>query len=394
MEGLLRNRLKAFSGSDRGAVGSTLDLMIGTAVGFILLGTVVPWWMQTQVRQTMDQTTAQEIRNVSTALSGYIKAYASNIEGVATATKPAVITVPMLVNTGFLPGGTNAVDPYGQTIVGEVLQPNPGYLVGAVVTQGGRSPSGSHISQLATLIGTQGGFVPPSDLAGFPGVCGTNCFQGAGNAWQATFAQYPFTGVGPGSLIALQQFNANNLPQDFLYRSSVPGFPQANQMQASINMNGNNLNNANAVNTYNLNSPNGTVNLDGNTVGNASNVQTYNLTSPNGTVSTQNLSTGQINTNGQAITSGQENVNPGTGCVTAYWAPDSNLRSSNFSWFSNPCGGGGGPGSWNSVPTFPTTAVANVSFGSGVDCPAVYYGGRNINGYPVVELAYGGQGCY
>jgi len=275
--------------------------------------------MQTQVRQTMDQTTAQEIRNVSTALSGYIKAYASNIEGVATATKPAVITVPMLVNTGFLPGGTNAIDPYGQTIVGEVLQPNPGYLVGAVVTQGGRSPSGSHISQLATLIGTQGGFVPPSDLAGFPGVCGTNCFQGVGNAWQATFAQYPFTGVGPGSLIALQQFNANNLPQDFLYRSNVPGFPQANQMQTNINMNGNNLNNANDVQTYNLTSPNGQVNVDNNTIANANNVITYNLQSYNGTISTQNLSTGWINTNGQPIYSGA-------------WFPTQAI------WIDTPCG--------------------------------------------------------
>ena len=95
-----------------------------------------------------------------------------------------------------------------------------------------------------------------------PGICGTNCFQGAGNAWNATFSQYPFTGVGPGSLIALQSYNANNLPQDFLYRSNVPGFPQTN-----INMNGNNLDNAGTVQTYNLASPNGYVNMNGQTLG-------------------------------------------------------------------------------------------------------------------------------
>ena len=252
--------------SDRGA-GSTLDLIFATALGSILIATTVPYWIQQQHRQLMDQTTAQEIRQVSTALSEYIQTYASTISGVATATKPAVIPVSALVSTGFLPVGTNAVNPYGQTIVGEVLQPSPGYLVGAVVTEGGMAPAGSHLNELATLIGAQGGFVPTSDMTALPGLCGTNCFQGAGGAWQATFTQYPFSGVSPGSLIALQNYNANNLPQDFLYRSQVPGQPQANTMDTSVNMNGNNLNNANYVQTYNLTSPNGYVNMNGQTLG-------------------------------------------------------------------------------------------------------------------------------
>ena len=312
---LFFHRFRILLGSDRGN-SSLLGVVLATALGTILIAKTVPFWLETQHRALMDQTTAGLIRQVSDGLAGYTKAYSGAIEGVATATKPAVIPVSALISTGFLPAGTQNIDPYGQTIVGEVLQPTPGYLVGAVVTQGGRSPGGSHINQLATLIGAQGGFVPPSDLAALPGICGTNCYQGSGGTWKATFSQYPFTGVGPGSLIALQSYNANNLPQDFLYRSNVPGFPQANQMQTNINMNGNNLNNANQVQTYNLNSPDGTVNMNGNTVGNASNVQTYNLTSPSGTVSTQNLSTGQINTNGQAIYSGVVNISGNHGvCV-------------------------------------------------------------------------------
>ena len=300
---LFFNRFRIFLGSESGN-SSLLGILLATALGTILIANTVPFWLETQHHALMDQTTAQQIRQVSDGLAGYTKAYAGAIEGVATATKPAVIPLYALIATGFLPSGTNSLDPYGQTVVGEILQPSPGILVGAVVTQGGTPPAGSHLNQLATLIGAQGGFVPTSDILSLPGICGTNCYQGSGGTWQATFSQYPFTGVGPGSLIALQSYNANNMPQDFLYRSNVPGFPQANQMQTSINMNGNNLNNANQVQTYNLNSPNGTVNMDGNTVGNASNVQTYNLTSPNGTVSTQNLSTGQIKTNGQAIYSG------------------------------------------------------------------------------------------
>ena len=277
---------------DRGN-SSLLGMILATALGTILIANTVPFWLETQHHALMDQTTAQQIRQVSDGLAGYTKAYYSAIEGVSTATKPAVIPISALVATGFLPAGTNTVDPYGQTVVGEILQPIAGILVGAVVTQGGTAPAGSHLNQLATLIGAQGGFVPTSDILSLPGICGTNCYQGSGGTWKASFSQYPFTGVGPGSLIALQQFNANNMPQDFLYRSNVPGFPQANQMQTSINMNGNNLQNANSVNTYNLNSPNGTVNMDGNS-----------------------LSSGSINTNGQPIYSGA--LYPNTNQVSYY----------------------------------------------------------------------------
>ena len=44
-------------------------------------------------------------------------------------------------------------------------------------------------------------------------------------------------------------------------------------MQTNINMNGNNLDNAGTVQTYNLASPNGYVNMRGNTVGGAGSVQ-------------------------------------------------------------------------------------------------------------------------
>ena len=264
--------------SDRGN-SSLLGMTLATALGLVLISNTVPFWLETQHRALMDQTTAQQIRQVSDALAGYTKAYAGAIEGVATATKPAVIPVSFLVNTGFLPTGTSSVDPYGQTVVGEILQPSPGILVGAVVTQGGTPPAGSHLNQLATLIGAQGGFVPTSDIQSLPGICGTNCYQGSGGTWKASFSQYPFTGVGPGSLIALQSYNSNNLPQDFLYRSNVPGFPQANQMQTNINMNGNNLYNAGTVQTYNLASPNGYVNMNGQTLGNTRVVET-NPTTP------------------------------------------------------------------------------------------------------------------
>ena len=298
-----RHFLKSFLApflSDRGE-SSLLGTVLATALGAILISQTVPFWLSTQHRALMDQTTAQQIRQVSDGLAGYTKAYAGAIEGVSTASKPAVIPVSALIATGFLPAGTNAVDPYGQTVVGEILQPTPGLLVGAVVTQGGTAPGGSHLNQLATLIGAQGGFVPTADILTLPGICGTNCYQGSGGTWKATFSQYPFTGVGPGSLIALQSYNANNLPQDFLYRSNVPGFPQANQMQTSINMNGNNLNNANQVNTDNLNSPSGQVNLDGNAMVNTGSINT------NGSGINTNgggISSGQINTNGQPITSG------------------------------------------------------------------------------------------
>ncbi|MHB1758366.1 MAG: shufflon system plasmid conjugative transfer pilus tip adhesin PilV, partial [Leptospirillum sp.] len=300
--------------SDRGN-SSLLGTVLATALGAILIANTVPFWLETQHHALMDQTTAGQIRQVSDGLAGYTKAYSGAILGVATATKPAVIPISALIATGFLPAGTSTLDPYGQTVTGEILQPIAGILVGAVVTQGGTAPGGSHLNQLATLIGAQGGFVPTADIQTLPGICGTNCYQGSGGTWKASFSQYPFTGVGPGSLIALQQFNTNNMPTDFLYRSNVPGFPQANQMQTSINMNGNNVNNANQVQTYNLNSPNGNINVGGQNLNGANQVNTYNLNSPNGTVNMDGntLSSGPINTNGQPIYSGTVNMNAAAG---------------------------------------------------------------------------------
>ena len=325
--------LTDFRLDDRGN-SSLLGMILATALGTILIANTVPFWLETQHHALMDQTTAQQIRQVSDGLAGYTKAYYSAIEGVTTATKPAVIPISALVATGFLPAGTNTVDPYGQTVVGEILQPIAGILVGAVVTQGGTAPAGSHLNQLATLIGAQGGFVPTSDIQSLPGICGTSCYQGSGGTWKASFSQYPFTGVGPGSLIALQQFNANNMPQDFLYRSNVPGFPQANQMQTSINMNGNNLNNANQVQTYNLNSPNGTVNMDGNALVNTGSINT------NGSGIQTNgggISSGFINTNGQPIYSGA--LYPNTNQVSYY-----NPCGVSPDWSGNSCTGAWGLG--------------------------------------------------
>ena len=319
--------------SDRGET-NLLGLIYGMGLAMTILAFSAPWLLQTQTRQSADQATAQQIQTVSNALSGYVSAYYSTIEGVATATTPAVIPVSALVSTNFLPTGYSSTTPYGSTVVGQVLQPSPGILVGAVVTQGGTAPAGAHLNQLANLIGAQGGFVPTANLSSLPGICGTNCFQGTGGIWKATFTQYPFTGVGPGSLIALQTFNDNNLQQDFLYRSSVPGNPNANTMQTSINMNGNNVNNAGSVNTYNLTSPNGTITASGQNLNGLNLVNTYNLTSPNGWISTQNLSTGQINTNGQPIYAGNGWGHDAWGA----WMPPCPTYASEYAYWKGECG--------------------------------------------------------
>ena len=71
----------------------------------------------------MGTVAAKQLHQVTAAAKGYITAYAGAIEGQSTATTPATITVSMLVNTGFLPQGFQAGNPYGQTWEVQVLQP-------------------------------------------------------------------------------------------------------------------------------------------------------------------------------------------------------------------------------------------------------------------------------
>ena len=206
---------------------------------FVALALITPTLMrgiQQDNQLIMGTVAAKQLHQVTEAAKGYITAYAGAIEGSATATTPATITVPMLVNTGFLPQGFQQINPYGQTWEVQVLQPQPGNLQALVLSQGGTPIQLADAPRIASEAGAEGGTINTSN----------NTAQGSYGGWSVSMNGY--ANPGAGHLAALVAYSGSQLQSDYLYRVSVPGQPQLNTMQTNLNMGANSVNNANEVN--------------------------------------------------------------------------------------------------------------------------------------------------
>lgn len=196
--------------------------------------------------QTQASVASIEMSRIEKAADGYITTYAAQVEANSSPTSPAVITVPMLVSTGFLPNGFSANNPYGQTWEVQVLQPQPNQLQALVTSIGGQTIEGRTAAEIATQAGASGGVIGGgSGTFAVPG-CNTGAACGAYAGWQVSTNGYQ--NVAPGHLAALIEYSNGQLQSDYLYRVAVPGQPQLNQMQTNLDMGNNNVNNANEVN--------------------------------------------------------------------------------------------------------------------------------------------------
>ncbi len=196
-----------------------------------------------QIRATA---TALQMAHIQKAAEAYITTNAAAVEANSTASSPAVITVPMLVNTGFLPNGFNSVNPYGQTWEVQVLQPAANQLQALVLGIGGNAIPAKQSGMVATTAGDSGGVIGggSGDYA-VPGCAGGEAC-GAYAGWSVSTAGYQ--NVAAAHPAALIEYANNQLQSDYLYRVAVPGQPQLNTMQTNLNMGANNINNAQNVN--------------------------------------------------------------------------------------------------------------------------------------------------
>lgn len=191
--------------------------------------------------------TSQQQKQVYTAAGTYIQQNVVAIQAAATPTTPAIISVAMLQATNLLPASFSSTNPYGQTWQVEVLQPSAGNLQTLVMSTGGIALSDAQASKIATTMGANGGFIPKNDSGVYP----TGNAYGAFAGWTIPTANY--TSVTGGHPAALLSFNNGQLTSNYLYRNAVPGQPQLNQMSTAIDMTGNNINNAGAVNAASVN---------------------------------------------------------------------------------------------------------------------------------------------
>ncbi|MBU2758835.1 shufflon system plasmid conjugative transfer pilus tip adhesin PilV [Acidithiobacillus sulfurivorans] len=202
--------------------------------------------MSSQQQQELSTAAAIQMARVEKAAEAYITANAGAIESVATGSSPAVITVPMLESTGYLPNGFTSVNPFGQTWEVQVLQPTSGNLQALVVSYGGNTVKAKVAGQVAQIAGASGGVIGGgSGEYAVPGCTGGEAC-GSYNGWSVTTSGYQ--NIQPGHFAALLAYSNGQLQSDYLYRVAVPGQPQLNTMQTNLNMGTNSVNNANEVN--------------------------------------------------------------------------------------------------------------------------------------------------
>ena len=162
-------------------------LSLDMAIGLLVFGVVVTLAMVWQIKQMDAQDyriAADQQRTMSEAQAKYLKDNFNVVLANASATVPVQITVPMLINSNYLPAGFSS----------------------------------------------------------------TNVFviQGIRGGWQVALSNYSIT-PGPGHTASALFLMDGALANDYLYRNAVPNHPELNTMNTDLGMGNHNINNAGSI---------------------------------------------------------------------------------------------------------------------------------------------------
>ncbi len=126
------------------------------------------------------------------------------------------VSVQTLIQQGYLPAGTSAVDAMGDPISVEYQADSSGNVTGYVVAQGNYRYPDPDAGEILLDLGDRGGYVPKVPISGQ--VAGT--IYGTGNTWQSPAP----AGIGPGSIDVRVESNAAQQADDsrFLWRVPAP----------------------------------------------------------------------------------------------------------------------------------------------------------------------------
>lgn len=227
---------------------TVLEMLIALLVASILVTVAYRTWHSGFVAFQQSQA-ADQLRQVNDASDAYVKRYFETLLPSATASSGPQITIDQLVNDGLLPDGFRNSNIWGQSYEIYVRSPHENTLNTITITRGGREHEEN--DDFATLIvpgaalrlGGAGGFVPTGVLPGQT----DGTLHGAAGGFILDLAAIGIASPGPGHLGAYSAFDEYDLGTDYLYRSSVPGHPEYNQMQTELDMTGHGIENVGSV---------------------------------------------------------------------------------------------------------------------------------------------------
>lgn len=183
------------------------------------------------------QIAADQQQQVAEAAAQYLKDNFAAVYAAAGPTAPVTITPAMLRNTHYLPASFADTNAFGQTFAVLARRVAANQLESVVLTTGGETIDEIGTREIAENLGAPGGFIPTSD----PGIV-----QGVRGGWQLALSNY---GMNPGvghtaSALFLQD---GTLANDYLYRNAIPGRPELNRMNTTLDMGGQDIVNAASI---------------------------------------------------------------------------------------------------------------------------------------------------
>ena len=208
--------------------------MMFVIIAFSLMSAIGVSLLASRMDSQNYQIAAQQQQVVADAAARYLKDHFSAVLAIATPTVPAQITVEMLRNTRYLPDGFSDKNAYGQIFLVLARSPFPNQLESILITTGGESIDEIGTREIAEYLGGTGGFIPVNQ---------TDIIQGIRGGWQIALSNF---GVDPGvghtaSALFLQD---GALANDYLYRNAIPGKPELNRMNTTLDMGNSDVNNA------------------------------------------------------------------------------------------------------------------------------------------------------
>ena len=225
-----------------------VEMLIVLAIIAMLMPSVYDLWRSNFIA-FQQGLAADQMRQVNEAANAYVKRNFETLLSSATPSSGPQISIQNLIDDDLLPDGFRNSNIWGQSYEIYVRSPHENTLNTITITRGGREhEEGDSFATLtvpgaALQLGGAGGFVPTGALPGQT----DGTLHGAAGGFILDLAALGIASPGPGHLGAYSAFNEYDLGTDYLYRSEVPGHPEYNQMETSLDMTGHDIENVGSI---------------------------------------------------------------------------------------------------------------------------------------------------
>jgi len=186
---------------------------------------------------------ASQFQSLLDGTKAYVDANSAQLLSAVPVGSITQLGLPALIAANDLPPNFTATNPFGQYWQIFLTQPQAGQIEAYVESAGGTQLGLPALTSVVGMAGGQSGFVPPDGV-----MASLNSGTAIGNMgkWRLPLSGLPNPGSGHFYGIATASASAQ-YNSDTLYRDNVPGHPELNRMNATLNMGGNNIANGAAA---------------------------------------------------------------------------------------------------------------------------------------------------